>query len=406
MPTMFSYSGRTRGGQTVSGERAAESLDAAVAALRRDQIVVTRIAPAKARAAETARQAKLGKKVNSKNLAVFTRQFSVMIDAGLPLVQCLEILGSQEEDKNFAAVIARTRADVEAGASLADAMKKHPNTFDPLYTNMVAAGEAGGILDTILKRLATYIEKNVKLKGQVKSAMVYPVAVIVISSAVVAVILWKVIPTFASLFAGLGAELPLPTRIVIWASNFLVRFMPLIAAAVVGLGFAYRQYYRTPTGRRTVDGLSLRLPVVGIILRKIAVARFCRTLSTLVSSGVPILDGLDITARTSGNAVVEDAVQSTRRSIERGETISVPLKETRVFPAMVTQMIGVGEATGALDTMLAKIADFYEEEVDTAVAGLLTLLEPLMIGILGVIVGGIVISMYMPIFSLISKLSN
>lgn len=405
MPTTFTYSGRTRGGQAVSGERVAESLDAAVAALRREQVLVTRIAPAKAKAADKAKAGKLGKKVNSKNLAIFTRQFSVMIDAGLPLVQCLDILGTQEEDRNFAAVIMQTRADVEAGASLADAMKKHPNTFDSLYTNMVAAGEAGGILDTILKRLAVYIEKNVKLKGQVKSAMIYPVAVLVIAGGVVAVILWKVIPTFAALFAGLGADLPLPTRIVIGASNLLVKGMPFIVAGIIGLTFAFRQYYRTNGGQRVVDGLSLRTPIIGIILRKIAVSRFCRTLSTLISSGVPILDGLDITARTAGNSVVEDAVQSTRRSIERGETIAVPLKETGVFPAMVTQMIGVGEATGALDTMLGKIADFYEEEVDTAVAGLLTLLEPLMIGILGVIVGGIVISMYLPIFSLISKLS-
>lgn len=405
MPTTFTYTGRTRGGQTVSGERVAESLDAAVAALRREQVLVTRIAPVKARAADKEKAGKLGKKVNSKNLAIFTRQFSVMIDAGLPLVQCLDILGSQEEDKNFAAVIMQTRTDVEAGASLADAMKKHPNTFDSLYTNMVAAGEAGGILDTILKRLAVYIEKNVKLKGQVKSAMIYPVAVLVIAAGVVAVILWKVIPTFAALFAGLGADLPLPTRIVIAASNLLVTGMPLFVAGVIGLTFAFRQYYRTQGGQRVVDGIMLRMPIIGIILRKIAVSRFCRTLSTLISSGVPILDGLDITARTAGNSVVEDAVQSTRRSIERGETIAVPLKETGVFPAMVTQMIGVGEATGALDTMLGKIADFYEEEVDTAVAGLLTLLEPLMIGILGVIVGGIVISMYLPIFSLISKLS-
>jgi type IV pilus assembly protein PilC len=404
MPT-FAYSGRTRGGAAVTGERTADTVDAAVAALRREQVLVTRIAPAKSRAAAGGRAGRMGRRVDPKSLAVFTRQFSVMIDAGLPLVQCLEILGTQEASKGFASVILQTRSDVEAGASLADAMRKHPKTFDPLFTNMVAAGEAGGILDTILKRLATYIEKAVKLRGQVRSAMIYPVAVLTIAALVVAVILWKVIPTFASLFAGLGAELPLPTRIVIWLSNSFVRFMPLVIVGIGVGGFLLQRYYATNGGRHAIDALLLRLPVIGKLLRKIAVARFCRTLSTLISSGVPILDGLDITARTSGNIIIEDAVLATRKSIERGETVSGPLKETNVFPSMVTQMIGVGEATGALDTMLAKIADFYEEEVDTAVAGLLTLLEPIMIAVLGVIVGGIVISMYLPIFDLINKLS-
>ena len=404
MPT-FAYAGRTRAGQTVTGERVADSMDAAVASLRREQINVTKITAAKAEAEKKVKAGTIGKKVAAKNLAVFTRQFSVMIDAGLPLVQCLDILGTQEEDKNFSAVILQTRSDVESGASLADAMRKHPKTFDPLFTNMVAAGEAGGILDTILKRLATYIEKAVKLQGQVKSAMIYPVAVIVIAGAVVGVILWKVIPTFASLFAGLGAQLPLPTRVVIALSDNLVRFFPFLIVGAGAIGYAFKSYYGTEKGRRVIDKISLKAPVIGNILRKIAVARFCRTLSTLISSGVPILDGLEITAKTAGNAIVEDAVMVTRKSIERGETISVPLKETGVFPPMVTQMIGVGEATGALDTMLAKIADFYEEEVDAAVAGLLTLLEPIMIAILGIVVGGIVISMYMPIFDLISKLA-
>jgi type IV pilus assembly protein PilC len=408
MPT-FAYSGRTRGGQTVSGDRIADSMDAAVAALKREQIQVTRITPssakAKAEEAKKAKVGKLGKKVSAKNLAVFVRQFSVMIDAGLPLVQCLDILGSQEEDKNFAAVILATRTDVESGASLADAMRKHPKTFDALFTNMVAAGEAGGILDTILKRLATYIEKAVKLAGQVKSAMVYPVAVVVIAGAVVGVILWKVIPTFAALFSGLGADLPMPTRVVIALSDNLVKYFPIIIVGAGAFGYFFKKYYATEPGRRVVDATVLKMPILGQIMRKIAVARFCRTLSTLISSGVPILDGLEITAKTSGNAVVEDAIMVTRKSIERGETISVPLKETKVFPPMVTQMIGVGEATGALDTMLAKIADFYEEEVDTAVAGLLTLLEPIMIAMLGIVVGGIVIAMYLPIFDLISKLT-
>jgi type IV pilus assembly protein PilC len=406
MPT-FAYSGRTRAGQTVSGERVADTMDAATAALRREQINVTRITPvaAKEDAKATEKKGVTGKKVAAKNLAVFTRQFSVMIDAGLPLVQCLDILGNQEEDKNFAAVILQTRSDVEAGASLADAMRKHPKTFDPLFTNMIAAGEAGGILDTILKRLATYIEKAVKLAGQVKSAMIYPIAVIVIAGGVVGVILWKVIPTFASLFAGLGADLPLPTRVVIALSNNLVSYFPfLLVGGGAGIYF-FKRYYETDNGRHVVDAASLKAPVLGQIMRKIAVARFCRTLSTLISSGVPILDGLEITAKTSGNAIIEDAIMTTRKSIERGETIAVPLKETKVFPPMVTQMIGVGEATGALDTMLGKIADFYEEEVDAAVAGLLTLLEPIMIAVLGVVVGGIVIAMYLPIFDLIAKLT-
>jgi len=409
MPT-FAYSGRTRGGENVTGERIADTMDAAVAALRREQIMVTRIDPAKAARAAAAAAAKpggpkAGKGVPSKNLAIFTRQFSVMIDAGLPLVQCLEILGKQEPHKNFSAVILKVREDVESGAALADAMKKHPKTFDALYSNMIAAGEAGGILDTILKRLAVYIEKSVKLQGDVKSAMIYPVAVIVIAGIVVAAILWKVIPTFASLFAGLGAQLPMPTRVVIALSDFLVAYGWLLIIAMGLAGYAVKSYYATKGGRHVIDALLLKTPILGNILRKVAVARFCRTLSTLLASGVPILDGLDITARTAGNVIIEDAVQTTRTSIERGETISAPLRETKVFPSMVVQMINVGETTGALDAMLSKIADFYEDEVDTAVAGLLTLMEPVMIAFLGVIVGGIVIAMYLPIFDLISKLT-
>src|SRR5581483_10754383 len=288
MPT-FAFSGRTRGGETVAGERSADNMDAAVAALRREQIMVTKIAAAKEKAAP--KRGKAGKKVAPKNVAVFTRQFSVMIDAGLPLVQCLEILASQEEDKNFAETILQTRSDVESGASLADAMKKHPKVFDPLFTNMIAAGEAGGILDTILKRLATYIEKAVKLAGQVKSAMIYPIAGIVVG-----VILWKVIPTFAALFQGLGAELPLPTRVVIFASDNLVKYFPVLLGVGGGAGYGFRQYYATENGRRVIDRIVLKAPILGDIMRKIAVARFCRTLSTLISSGVPILDGVEITA--------------------------------------------------------------------------------------------------------------
>lgn len=401
----FAYSGRTRGGEAVTGERIGDSIDAVAASLRREQIQVTRITPVAIKPAAPAKKLS-ARSVPAKNLAIFTRQFSVMIDAGLPLVQCLEILGNQEEHKYFKQVILQTRSDVEGGQSLADAMKRHPRVFDALFCNMVAAGEAGGILDTILKRLATYIEKAVKLKGQVKSAMIYPIAVIVIAAVVVTVILWKVIPTFASLFAGLGATLPLPTRIVIALSDNLVRFGPFLIIIAVAAAWGVRQYYATEKGRRAIDGLLLKLPVLGDILRKIAVARFCRTLSTLMASGVPILDGLEITAKTAGNAIIEDAIMLTRKSIERGETIAAPLKETGVFPGMVVQMIGVGEATGALDTMLGKIAEFYEDEVDTAVAGMLTLMEPIMIAFLGGIVGGIVIAMYLPIFGLIGQLTG
>src|SRR5688500_1491359 len=350
----FAYSGRTRAGQTVTGEKIAESIDGAVAALRREQILVTTINPVKGAAKASGPPKVKSRRVNAKNLAVFTRQFSVMIDAGLPLVQCLEILGTQEEDKNFGAVILETRAEVEGGASLADARRENPKVFDGLFSNMIDAGEAGRSLDTILKRLATYIEKAVKLKNQVQSAMIYPVAIVVIAAVVVGVILWKVIPTFATLFAGLGAELPLPTRVVIALSNGLVRFMPFVLVSIGAFVFGMRAYYNTPGGRMNMDRLMLRLPVLGNLMRKIAVARFCRTLATLLASGVSILEALDITAKTAGNAVVEQALYATRKSIEGGETIAAPLKETTVFPPMVVQMISVGETTGALDTMLGK----------------------------------------------------
>jgi len=397
----YVFKGKTRSGAATSGERNADSKDAVIAMLRREQILVTSV---KEKGKEIALP-KFGGGIRPKDVAIFTRQFSVMIDAGLPLVQCLEILGTQNDNPNFQKVLLHVRQDVEGGSSLADAMKKHPKVFDDLFTNMIAAGEAGGILDTILKRLAQYIEKSVKLKSQVKSALVYPAAVISIAVLVVGVILWKVIPTFAALFAGLGAQLPLPTRIVITLSNWLVRLMlPLVIGTGVGAYFLKR-YYETYNGRRVLDRLMLRMPVIGMILRKIAVARFCRTLSTLISSGVPILDGLEITARTSGNAIVEDAIMETRKSVEGGQSLAAPLKQTDVFPPMVVQMISVGEQTGALDTMLSKIADFYEDEVDTAVGNLMTLMEPILILFLGTVVGGIVISMYLPIFDLINQLS-
>ena len=397
----YVWKGKTREGKAVSGERVAENKEAVMQLLRRDQILVSSV---KEKGKEISLP-KWGGGVPAKDLAIFVRQFSVMIDAGLPLVQCLEILGSQQDNKTFAKILQTTRMDVEGGASLADAMRKHPKAFDDLFTNMIAAGEAGGILDTILKRLATYIEKAVKLTAQVKGAMVYPVAVIGIAGIVIAVILWKVIPTFASMFAGLGAELPLPTRLVILASQWFIRLLPFLVIFGILAVVSFRRYYATHGGRRVVDRMILKLPILGIIMQKIAVSRFCRTLSTLISSGVPILDGLDITARTAGNAIIEDAIMAVRKGVESGLTVAQPLKESGVFPSMVVQMIGVGEQTGALDNMLGKIADFYEEEVDQAVANLLTLMEPVMILFLGVTVGGIVIAMYLPLFDLISKLT-
>ena len=398
MPT-FEWKGRGRTGEQ-TGVLVADSKDAVVNALRRQQIVVTAV---KEKGKELA-VPKFGGRVPPQLVAIFTRQFSVMIDAGLPLVQCLEILGGQQENKTMKRALIQIRQDVESGSNLADSMRKHPKIFNDLYTNMVAAGEAGGILDTILQRLAIYIEKAVKLNSQVKSAMIYPVAVISIACIVVMIILWKVIPVFAALFKGLGAELPMPTQIVIALSNFIAGYWWLIAIVVGASIYSIRKYHATYKGKRVIDGLLLRAPILGMLLRKIAVARFCRTLATLTSSGVPILDGLQITARTAGNSIIEDAIMATRKSVEEGKTISEPLGDTDVFPPMVVQMIAVGEQTGALDTMLSKIADFYEDEVDVAVAGLMKLLEPVLIAFLGVAIGGIVIAMYMPMFALIGQI--
>lgn len=399
MPT-FEWKGTARNGQSQTGVLVADSKDSVIAVMRRQQIVVTAV---KEKGKEIALP-KFGGGVAPQAVAIFTRQFSVMIDAGLPLVQCLEILGNQQDNKTFKRTLIQIRQDVESGSNLADSMRKHPKIFNDLYTNMVAAGEAGGILDTILQRLATYIEKAVKLNGQVKSAMIYPVAVISIAVIVVMVILWKVIPVFASLFESLGAQLPLPTRVVIALSNFIGDYWWLMIIVLVAGYFSIKKYHGTYKGKRVIDGIVLKMPILGILMRKIAVARFCRTLATLTSSGVPILDGLQITARTAGNSIVEDAIMATRKSVEEGKTISEPLGDTDVFPNMVVQMIAVGEQTGALDTMLSKIADFYEEEVDTAVAGLMKLLEPILISFLGVCIGGIVIAMYMPMFTLIGQL--
>ena len=400
---VFTYRGVNRMGTTVAGEREAESKAALQAMLRRENINVNKLS-------EKGKEFNIptfGSGVDQKELAIFTRQFSVMIDAGLPLVQCLEILAGQQDNRTFQKILNSVRASVEGGATLSASMKQHEKVFDALYYNMVEAGETGGILDTILQRLSLYIEKNVKLKRAVKSAMIYPVAVLSIAAGVIILLLWKVVPIFTTLFNGLGADLPLPTRAVIALSNFVGSIYGLlILVFVVGSGVALKFWQKTPLGRMTIDRMLLRAPVVGMVLRKIAVARFTRTLGTLISSGVPILEGLDITARTSGNAVIERAISLTRTAVEQGRSLVEPLKETDVFPGMVTQMIGVGEQTGAMDAMLSKIADFYEDEVDAAVKDMLTAIEPIMIVFLGVVVGGVVISMYLPLFSLIGKLAG
>jgi type IV pilus assembly protein PilC len=398
----FVWKGKDRAGQRQEGILLADNRDAAVATLRRQQIQVVNL---REKGKEIPFLPRFPIRVNQKRIAVFTRQFSVMLDAGLPLVQCLEILGEQEENKKFQEIINKVRSDVESGSSLHEAMRKHPPAFDDLYVNMVAAGEAGGILDVILQRLSTYMEKAVKLKAQVKSAMIYPSTIIAIAVIVVWVILWKVIPVFAQLFAGLGGDLPFLTKSVVAASKFVGRFSIPIIVVLLVVFFALRAYYKTHRGRRVIDGVVLKIPVLGMLLRKIAVARFCRTLSTLTASGVPILDGLEITAKTAGNSIIEDAIMAVRRSVEEGRTISDPLRETKVFPPMVVQMINVGEQTGALDQMLSKIADFYEEEVDVAVAGLVKLLEPLMIVVLGGIIGIIVTAMYLPLYTILGSIS-
>ena len=401
---VYTYRGTNRAGTTVSGEVTATSKAELQNILRRQQITATKMS-------EKGKEFNLptvgGGSVKSKELAVFTRQFSVMIDAGLPLVQCLEILAGQQENKLFQKVLTGTRSSVEGGATLSTAMRQYPKVFDALYVNMVEAGETGGILDTILQRLSQYIEKNVKLQRAVKSALVYPIGVMTVATGVIVLLLWKVVPIFANLFAGLGVALPLPTRIVIGMSNFIGSYFGLmILIGLVAAIFGIKIWYATPQGRYIIDAGLLKAPLIGILLRKIAVARFTRTLGTLISSGVPILEGLDITAKTAGNAVVEKALLKVRKSLEEGKSLTDPLRETEVFPGMVTQMIGVGEQTGAMDAMLQKIADFYEDEVDAAVKDLLTALEPVMIVFLGLVVGGVVISMYLPLFSLIGQLSS
>lgn len=407
MPT-YVFKGRNRLNEVVSGEREAASAEVLRQLLRREQIVMTS-ATEKSGSISLPKFGKR-KKVKSKELAVFTRQFSVMIDAGLPLVQCLEILAGQQPNQYFKEVLTQVRQDVEEGSTLASALGRQPKVFDQLYTNMVEAGETGGVLDIILQRLATLIEKVVKLKRSIVSAMIYPSAVVVVAIAAIAIIMVVVIPQFEQIFMGLlgpGKQLPLPTRIVMAISGFVAGWGGLaLLLATIGAAVGIYYYYKTPKGRYNIDALLLRAPIFGSILRKIAVARFSRILSTLLSSGVPILQSLEITARTAGNVVIEEAIMKVRAGVERGESFVEPLKATEVFPNMVSQMIGVGEQTGALDAMLGKIADFYEEEVDAAIADLLALIEPALIAFLGVTIGSIVISMYLPLFTLIGELSS
>lgn len=400
---VYTFRGRNvRTNEAVLGERFSNSAQALAAVLRREQVAPISIQEKQERKPLFS----FRRKVSKTEVAIFTRQFSVMLNAGLPLVQCLEAMGNQNPNLAFRSVLEQIRTDVEAGSTLADAMSRHPKVFDLLYTNMIAAGEAGGILDTILQRLAVFIEKIVKLKRALRSALIYPAVVVTIAVGVVTIILWKVIPVFRTLFEGFNVQLPLMTRAVIALSGLVTTYGIFVLIGIVAAGFALRSYYRTDKGRHNIDRLSLRIPVLGEVFRKIGVARFTRTLATLLSSGVSILEGLDITARTAGNAILEDTVRQVRKNIEEGKTIAEPMRESNFFPAMVTQMVSVGESTGELDTMLIKVADYYEEEVDVIMTNLLTIMEPVLMVFLGTAVGGIVISMYMPMFKLIQVLSG
>jgi len=397
---VFAYAGKARGGKSVSAAIEATNLEAAKAQLRAQGITVARIEPKKPASLFGERK----QKITEKDLVVFTRQFATMIDAGLPLVQCLEILATQCENKTLSKLLGEVRMDVESGTTYADALRKHPKVFSPLYCNMVRAGEVGGILDTILQRLAKQMEKDVKLKAQVKSAMVYPAAIVAVAVIVVTVLMVWVIPIFAKMFSDFGGTLPGPTQFVISLSEFMQRyFIVMIIGAGVGL-YLLRRYYATPGGRLRIDTWALKVPVVGGLIRKISVAKFTRTLGTLIQSGVPIMDGLEIVARVAGNKVVENAVMAARQSVGEGKTLAEPIGKSGVFPPMVVQMIAVGEATGALDAMLGKIADFYDDEVDAAVAALTSLLEPMLMVFLGTVIGFIVIAMYLPIFKMASTI--
>jgi type IV pilus assembly protein PilC len=396
---VFAYKGRS-GNSAVNGEIEADSRPAAVAALRTKGVTATSVQEKQAKAAAAPK--KLGGKVADKELAIYTRQFSTMVDAGLPIAQCLQILSEQSDSKVLRDVTARIAGDVQGGATLAESFGKYPKTFDNLFTNMLAVGESGGVLDVVLQRLSGYIEKAAKLKGKVKSAMVYPVTIIGVAGLVIIFMMIFVLPTFANMFKNMGAELPLPTRIVMFMSDFTRKYIILIVVAIAAAIYALKRYYSTDQGSMVIDTFALKVPVVGMLIRKVAVARFTRTLGTLISSGVPILEGLLITARSAGNRVVEKAVLAARQHVTAGGTLAEPLKTTPVFPPMVVHMISVGENTGALDAMLSKIADFYDDEVDAAVSALTSLLEPMMIVFLGVVVGGIVVAMYLPIFKMVT----
>ena len=394
----YNWEARTKTGGTQKGVIEASSVDIVEAQLKKFGFTGITIT-------EASKGLKLpkfggGGKIESKDLVIFTRQFATMIDSGLPLVQCLDILASQQENKTFQAVLYKVKEDVESGSTFADALAKHPKAFDQLYVNLVAAGEIGGILDTILARLAAYIEKAQKLKKQIKGAMVYPITIMSIAVVVVGVILVFVIPTFAKMFADFGGELPAPTRFVIALSNFLIKYIIVIIAAIFGVITAIRKYYATASGRKNIDRWALKAPIAGPLIRKVSVAKFTRTLGTMVSSGVPIMDGLEIVAKTAGNKIVEEAIYGVRQAISEGKTMAEPLAACGVFPPMVVQMISVGEATGAMDTMLNKIADFYDDEVDDAVSAMTSMMEPLLMVFLGTTVGGLVVAMYLPIFKL------
>jgi type IV pilus assembly protein PilC len=399
----FTWKGRTLAGEAQSGEIEVGRQDEALELLRKKKILVTSLKP---KGGVGLPKFGGGVRVSTKDLAIFTRQFATMISAGLPLVQCLDILAKQSSKPSFGRVIGEVTREVEAGSTLADALGKHKSVFDDLFRNMVAAGEAGGVLDEILMRLATYIEKADALKRKVQSAMVYPAVVLTVASGATAFMLIFIIPTFAKMFSDFGGELPLPTKIVLAMSHALTMFWWVALLAIVGGFIAFGRYYATETGKRVVDGAMLKFPIIGDVLLKGSVARFTRTLGTLIASGVPILSGLEITARTAGNKVIAEAIMTARASIREGETVAAPLKASGVFPPMVVQMISVGEQTGVLDEMLTKIAVFYEAEVDTAVDTLTSIIEPCMIVLMGGIVGGMVIAMYLPMFKLITVVAG
>jgi type IV pilus assembly protein PilC len=394
--SVYIWEGKTRQGNVQKGELAANNKEEVIALLRKQNILPINVA---AKPKELKLQI-FAQKVTDKDVVILTRQLATMIDAGLPLVQCLDILGSQTENKALAKVVSQVRSDVESGATFAEALKKHPKVFDNLYVNMVAAGEAGGILDTILQRLAAYMEKFAKIKRQVKSAMIYPAVILFVAVAVVGLLMIVVVPMLAGMFADMGQALPLPTRIVIAISNFLKSFWWVVIIIVVGMFVGLKQFRKTQKGLTLTDGIALKIPVFGSLIQRVSVAKFTRTLGTLMTSGVPILEGLLIVSRTAGNKIVEDSILATRQSVSEGKTLAEPLGKAKVFPAMVTQMIAVGEATGALDNMLNKIADFYDDEVDSAVAALTSLLEPMLMIFLGVTVGFVIIAMYLPIFQM------